>query len=236
MFSKKRRIEPAVRRALDNIGEDVVRAKLSWIMNVTSLRSAATASHHEGGEQLGDNLTAPLWVIQQWLAEKDVRRQRWVKAAAILAGLAVVVPLFTWYFPISDSRPELATTVGSIDVHAHPKVAGLQWHNFGKEPARGGIVTLFIFENGKGQTELGTDKIIGAGTNVMPDYNGDARVELLDTKQLGDELLACVTYLGDDDGKYEQAFVYHNGGQDPRQQNAIKLLEVARPRYHAVCP
>src|SRR6516162_7468262 len=68
MFSKKRRIEPAVRRALDNIGEDVVRAKLSWIMNVTSLRSAATASHHEGGEQLGDNLTAPLWVIQQWLA------------------------------------------------------------------------------------------------------------------------------------------------------------------------
>jgi hypothetical protein len=71
----KRQIDPHVRKRLDDIGEGVVRAKLPWIMNVTSLQHASV----EGtGEPLGDGLNAPL---------------RWVKAAAILAGLAVVVAL-----------------------------------------------------------------------------------------------------------------------------------------------
>jgi hypothetical protein len=105
MFSKKRQIDPRVRQELDEIGEAVVRAKLSWIMNVTSLRSVAT-SQGEGGESLGDDLTAPLWAIEQWLAEKDARRLRWVKAAAILAGVAVLVSLLAWFLVLPDKlRP-----------------------------------------------------------------------------------------------------------------------------------
>jgi hypothetical protein len=234
MFIKRRQIDPAVRRALDDIGEDMVRAKLPAIMNVTSLRSAAIDGRREElgigeGEQLGENLRAPLWAIQQWLAEKDARRQRWVQAAAILAGLAVLVALLAWFFPITDQRPELASTGGNINIVQAPKVATLQWSNIGTKPARRADVTLFVFNNGKRQTELGKGNITGSGTNIIPHYNGDASITF--DKELGDELLACVTYLGDDDKKYEQAFVY----DQEAQQNGIKLSELARPRSDAVC-
>ena len=89
----KRRIDQRVRRKLDELGEAVVRAKLPWIMNVTSLQGSSRE------EPLGDDVSAPLWAIEQWLAEKDERRQRWVKAAAILAGVAVLVSLLSWLLP-----------------------------------------------------------------------------------------------------------------------------------------
>jgi|SRR5271170_1399073 len=96
----KRQIDPRVRKRLDDIGEGVVRAKLQWIMNVTSLQHAAVEG---AGEPLGDGLSAPLWAIEQWLAEKEAGRQRWVKAAALLAGLAVVVALLAWFFPTAPA-------------------------------------------------------------------------------------------------------------------------------------
>ena len=231
MFSKKRQIDPAVRRALDDIGEDVVRAKLPAIMNVTSLRSAAIDRSREElgigeGEQLGENLRAPLWAIQQWLAEKDARRQRWVKAAAILAGLAVVVALLSWFFPITDQRPELASSGGNMTlVPTRPKVANLQWSNIGTKPARGGTVTIFTFSSGKRQAELGKSEIIGAGANVLPGYNGQAKI-VFDTEQLTDGLLECVIYFGDNNKEYRQAFLYH---QEPVQNDAIRLSELAAP-------
>jgi hypothetical protein len=232
MFNKKRQIDPDVRRALDSIGEDVVRAKLSWIMNVTSLRSAATASHHEGGEQLGDNLTAPLWVIQQWLAEKDARRQGWVKAAAMLAGLAVVVAFLAWFFPITNQAPELVSTAGMIARVTTRPIATLQWNNIGSKPARSGTVTIFTFSGGKRQVKLGKGNIIGAGSNVIPAYTGQAQIDF-DKQQLGENLLACVIYLGDDNKGYTQAFLYD---QEPVQNDGLRLSELAPPRYNAVCP
>jgi hypothetical protein len=69
----KRQIDPHVRKRLDDIGEGVVRAKLPWIMNVTSLQHASVEG---AGEPLGDGLNAPLWAIEQWLAEKEACRQR----------------------------------------------------------------------------------------------------------------------------------------------------------------
>jgi hypothetical protein len=96
----KYQIDPRVRKRLDDIGEGVVRAKLSWIMNVTSLQHASVEGVRE---PLGDGLSAPLWAIEQWLVEKEARRQRWVKAAAILAGLAVGVALLAWFFPTAPA-------------------------------------------------------------------------------------------------------------------------------------
>ena len=138
MFSKNRQIDPAIRKRLDALGEGIVKAKLSSIANVTSL------ADQDRLEDLGENVKAPVSAVAQWLDEQDARRQHWVQAAAVLAGLAVVVPLFIWYFPISDRRPELASTAGGIDVQAHPKVAFLHWNNIGTKPARRGIVT-FLF-------------------------------------------------------------------------------------------
>jgi hypothetical protein len=229
MFTKKRQIDPRVRRRLGEIGEAVIRAKLPWIMNVTALASRETYE-----EPLGDDVAAPLWAIEQWLSEKDARRQRWVKAAAILAGLAVVVALLAWFFPITDHQPELASTGGDINLaQRHPKIAELQWSNIGPKPARDGTVTIFTFSGGKRQTELGKGKITGAGPNVMPRYNGGAKIAF-DTEQLGNELLACVIYFSDDNKRYPQAFLYH---LEPVQNNAIELSELTPPpRYDAVCP
>jgi hypothetical protein len=213
---------------LEEIGEAVIRAKLPWIMNVTELASKET---HE--EPLGDDVAAPLWAIEQWLSEKDASRQWWVKAAAVLAGLAVIVALLGWFFPIVDRTPSLASTGGDINlVKVHPKVAELQWSNIGAKPARNGTVKIFTFSGGKRYAELGNGKIIGAGTNVMPRYNGQAKIDF-DTDQLPDELLACVSYYGDENEKYLQAFLYH---LDPVQNNAIRLSELIPPKYNSVCP
>jgi hypothetical protein len=197
-------------------------------MNVTAL-----LSKEKYEEPLGEDVAALLWAIEQWLSEKDTRRQWWVKAAAILAGAAVVVAFLAWFFPIADHRPELASTGGDINlVQVHPKVAELQWSNIGKKPARGGTVTIFTFSTGKRLAELGKGKITGAGTNVMPGYGGGAKIPF-DSEQLGDALLACAIYFGDDNEKYSQAFLYH---QEPVENNAIHLSELTPPRYNAVCP
>ena len=229
MFSKKRQIDPRVRRRLDQIGEAVIRAKLPWIMNVTALASRETYE-----ERLGDDVAAPLWAIEQWLSEKDARRQRWVKAAAILAGLAVVVAFLAWFFPITDHQPELASTGSDINLaQGHPKIAELQWSNIGPKPARDGTVIIFTFSSGKRQAELGKSKITGAGTNVMPRFNGGAKIAFV-IEPLAGELLACVIYFGDDNKRYSQAFLYH---LEPVQNNAINLSELTPPpRYDAVCP
>jgi hypothetical protein len=110
MLTKKRQIDPGIRRRLDELGEVIVAAKLPWITNLTSL------ADEEKLEDLGENVKAPVWAIAQWLAEKDTRRQRWVKAAAILAALAVLVSLLGWFFPITGDRPDLASTGGYINL------------------------------------------------------------------------------------------------------------------------
>ena len=114
-------------------------------------------------------------------------------------------------------------------------VAELQWRNIGAEPATGGTVTIFTFGSGKRQSELGKGDLIGAGgPNVMPGYNGSAKIDF-DAKQLGDRLLACVIFFDDQQKTYPRAFLYH---QDPVQNNAVHLSELPppRPKYNAVCP
>ena len=95
------------------------------------------------------------------------------------------------------------------------------------------LLQFFTFSGGKRQTESGKGKITGAGPNVMPRYNGGAKIAF-DTEQLGNELLACVIYFSDDNKRYPQAFLYH---LEPVQNHAIELSELTPPpRYDAVCP
>jgi MFS family permease len=75
-------------------------------------------------------------------------------------------------------------------------------------------------------------EIIGAGANVLPRYIGQAKIAF-DTEQLTDGLLECVIYFGDNNKEYRQAFLYH---QQPAQNDAIRLSELAPPRYNTVCP
>jgi hypothetical protein len=227
MFTKRRQVDHRIRKRLDDIGEVIVRAKLPWITNVTALADQGKE------EDLGDGINAPVWAIAEWLNEKDNRRQRWMKAAAILAGAAVLVAFLAWFFPITDRRPELASTGADINLsQVHPKVAELDWSNIGPKPASGGNVTIFTFSSGKRKNELGKGQITGAGINVMPGYHGGAKIAF-DTEILGDELLACVTYIGDANKKYHQAFIYR---QEPVQNNIIHLSELLPPKsYNAVC-
>jgi hypothetical protein len=141
--------------------------------------------------------------------KKTLADNAWIKAAAILAGLTLLGTLLAWYFPITDQRPELASSGANITwLPTQPKVANLQWSNIGTKPVRGGTVTIFTFSNGKRQAELGKDGIIGAGNNVLPRYNGQAKI-IFHTEQVTDGLLECVIYFGDNNKKYQQAFLYH---------------------------
>jgi hypothetical protein len=169
------------------------------------------------------------------------RSWAWVKAqynrtslpVLFVSILILTVAVANYCLQQSANRPELVSTNGDINVvRVHPKLAELHWHNVGRQPARRGAVTIFTFSDGKRQTKLGQAQIFGAGTNVIPGYNGAENIEF-GTDQLGDELLACVTYVGDDGEPYSQAFLYH---QEPVQNNVIDLSELAPPKYNAVCP
>jgi hypothetical protein len=60
----KSKIAPAVRAKLEELGADVVRSKLTWIMNVRTL------GQQDEPEPLGDNLSATRKEMQEWLKEK----------------------------------------------------------------------------------------------------------------------------------------------------------------------
>jgi hypothetical protein len=151
----------------------------------------------------------------------------------IVGILTLTVAIANYCLQKSANRPELASTGGDINLaQVHPKIAELEWSNIGKKPARRGTVTVFTLSNGTRHTKLGEGIIIAAGTSVMPGYNGGAKVTF-DTDQLDEEILACITYFGDDDEPYQQAFLYH---QRAVQNNAVDLSELAPPKYKAVCP
>ena len=76
-----------VRAALDQLGVNAVRAKLSWMLGVSKL------GQQELSEEIADGLWATRRQIEQWLAEKDAAQARWVKVgtwAGIIAAIAAI--------------------------------------------------------------------------------------------------------------------------------------------------
>jgi hypothetical protein len=99
-------------------------------MNVTELSQQDTPVYLE-------DVSATRSQLQEWLEEKDARQQWWMKAAAILAALAVVVSLLAWLFPIRGYRPLVQTT--RLQVYG-PGADEPTWaqsiQNFGQEDAK----------------------------------------------------------------------------------------------------
>jgi hypothetical protein len=202
MFIKKREIDPSILGRLHALPEAMLKAKMEAIARVTSL------ADEDRLEDIGEDLKAPWWAIAQVLDKKEARRYRWIKAAAILAGLTFLVALAAWFFPITDQRPKLASTGGDFNlVQLHPnEVVQLQWTNIGTRLARRATVTIFTFGGGKRQTKLGDTEIVG-GHNIMPGSTVAISMDF-NTVQLSDGLLACVIYRDDDDKKHKQIFLY----------------------------
>ena len=231
MLMKKRRIDPGIRRRLDELGEVIVRAKLPWITNVTSL------SDQDRLEDLGENVKAPVWAIARWLNEKETSRQRWVKAAAILAGLAVIVALLAWFFPRTEDEPHFASVAPSINPQPAPGMPklSLAFTNTGRRPARQAAAALFAASEAHtrgqqlGETApiLANDGFAGQPVDVvLPTSTGYANFRF--DNYAGNLFLACVTYF-DGSKQLQQAFLYRLGKPE------TSLDEIEQPNYADVC-
>src|SRR5947208_13055372 len=77
-------VEPRVCAKLEELGVDVVRAKLVWIMNVTTL------GQQDHLENLGDGVSASRRQMQEWLRRKTARESRWVKVGTVAAVCGTV--------------------------------------------------------------------------------------------------------------------------------------------------
>src|SRR6266446_1603722 len=88
-------IAPALREELERAGESTIAAALAVPMDVAD--SPFHKFRHE------DRAAAEAWLMERRdIAErKEQRVERWVKAAAVFAGLAVVVALLAWLCPIN---------------------------------------------------------------------------------------------------------------------------------------
>ena len=84
----KRVIEPKVREKLEELGVDLIRAKLIAIMEVRDF-----VQQHEP-IPLGDGITATRQQLQRWLTEKAAEQIWYLRWTFIAAVAAVVVGLF----------------------------------------------------------------------------------------------------------------------------------------------
>jgi hypothetical protein len=94
ILRKKANIDPAVRAKLEELGVDIVRSKLVWIMNVREL------AQQDELQPLGAGLSASCRQMQDWLTEKAARETLWVRVGVIAAVLAALFSLLSWYAPL----------------------------------------------------------------------------------------------------------------------------------------
>ena len=83
----KRKIDPVVRAKLEELGAEVVRAKLVWIMNVRGL------GQQDETEPLGDNVSASPRDMQEWLKQKAAADKWWIITVAIASVVAALIAL-----------------------------------------------------------------------------------------------------------------------------------------------
>jgi hypothetical protein len=82
--STKPTIDSTLRRKLEELGADVIRAKLIAIMEVRDF-----TQHHEL-IPLGDGITATRQQLQQWLTDK-AEEQAWYLRWTLIAAVAAVL-------------------------------------------------------------------------------------------------------------------------------------------------
>jgi hypothetical protein len=93
MFTQKPKIDPRVRAKLEELGVEVVRSKLVWIMNVSTL------GEQDKSEPLGDGVSTSRRQMQDWLKQKSARESLWVRVGVIAAVLAAVFSFLGLRFP-----------------------------------------------------------------------------------------------------------------------------------------
>jgi hypothetical protein len=189
-----------------------------------------------GGEPTTEAERQALAKREAWERAQAERRSthRWIigsglEIASILAAVAVA-----YYFQ-SPNVPELTSTGGSLDWRSPGTSGSFQWQNTGKKPARRGIATLYALDKDRAhQKKLGEAPITGAGTNVIPRYNGQAKI-YFETEEVPDTLLVCTIYF-DETKEYHQAFLFRRlGPAHPEKPGTISIEEIAPPNYKEVC-
>ena len=111
----------------------------------------------------------------------------WISVIAlIVGGLGYIAKLSFRH------GPNLVSAGPRINFNAARKTVFLDFHNSGPTPARQGHATLFgLNEGGTSPRKLAEGRIVGAGTNVIPGYNGHADLQF--DGELPNLFLACVT-------------------------------------------
>jgi hypothetical protein len=131
----------------------------------------------------------------------------WLSILALIAGGVGYVANLRFG---NTNNPDLVAAGPRIDLNAALKLVFLDLHNIGKKPARRGRATLFgLNEDRTSRRKLAEADILGAGTNVLPGYNGHADLRI-DT-ELPDLFLACIIYHDDDNNTLQKAFLFRLG-------------------------
>jgi DNA invertase Pin-like site-specific DNA recombinase len=106
------------------------------------------------------------------------------------------------------NQPDLATAGPRADLRSESRAVELEFTNIGKKTARHGSATLFGVGTDKiwpHKRKLGEAPISGAGTNVVPGWNGHAQI--IFRGEIPDLFLACVVYYDDTNHIVQQAFL-----------------------------
>jgi hypothetical protein len=81
---------------LEELGAEVIRAKLVWIMNVRGL------GQQDEIEPLADKISASRRDVQEWSKEKAAADKRWIMAAAVAAVLAALIAVGALIYPVKS--------------------------------------------------------------------------------------------------------------------------------------
>jgi hypothetical protein len=147
------------------------------------------------------------WFIQQWEKTPILMLGVGLCTIAITAtGLGFTIA--GYLLQRHANQAELASAGPWAELRADPKFVVLGFTNIGKKPARRVLATLFGVDKNKDWTrkqKLGEGAIVGAGTNIVPGYNGQAKITF--RGQTPDLFLACVTYYDDSNNPMQPAFL-----------------------------
>jgi hypothetical protein len=137
----------------------------------------------------------------------------------------------TIYNNAPSNEPKLDSAGPRIRLDATSPIVSLDYHNSGGSTAKRGRVRLLGLNDSKTfQRELGKVDIIGAGTNVLPNYNGQAEIRVVG--ELPELYLACTIYYDDDNKMFPKAFLFRMG---TIRNNEAPLNELETSDYQQVC-
>lgn len=173
--------------------------------------------------------TLYVWLGRLWTWLEDFGKRAWILILIVsLISLGFVIA--NYRLTKSAQRPNLVSASPSVNLSTRPETVIIDWGNFGTKAARRGTATLYTLNSDNThREEIGTAPIIGAGTNVLPTFNGRAQFNFDMQKFLG-HFLACARYFDDDGTAYDQAYLF---GAGQRQQGFLPLNELSPPDVSA---